>query len=65
MALAQDGLETYRRIDAYEVDSTLNNLGVVNTQTSEVDKAREMLAEAEKRSSENFNRICSSSNLAV
>lgn len=60
-----DALETYRRIDAYEVDSTLNNLGVVYTQTGEVGKAHDMLVEAEKRSSEDFNRICSSSNLAI
>ncbi len=60
-----EALETYRRIDAYEVDASLNNLGVVYTVTGELGKARSMFEEAETRSSEAFNDICSSSNLAI
>lgn len=58
-------LELYRRFEFYEVDASLNNLGLVQMQTGEMSHARESLAEAERRASEDFNRICVGSNLAT
>jgi tetratricopeptide (TPR) repeat protein len=58
-------LELYRRFEFYEVDAPLNNLALVQMQTGELLQARESLLEAERRASEDFNRICVGSNLAT
>jgi len=58
-------LELYRRFEFYEVDAALNNLGLVQMHTGEMSHARESLAEAERRASEDFIRICVGSNLST
>ncbi len=60
-----EAIETYRKIDSYEIDASLNNLGLVYMQTGQMKEAYQVLKEAEKRTSEDFNKICSSTNLAT
>jgi tetratricopeptide (TPR) repeat protein/nucleoside-triphosphatase THEP1 len=57
-------VETYRRIDSYEVDAPLNNLGMVLTQAGRMRQALRFLSEADQRASEDFDKICIASNIA-
>ena len=58
-------VESYREIDSYEIDAPLNNLGLVYMQEGRLTDSRAVLEEAERRASEDFNRICAASNSAI
>lgn len=60
-----ESIKLYREIDSYEIDIPLNNLGLVYMQLGDFPSARSFLTEAFERSSEVFNRICSSINISV
>jgi tetratricopeptide (TPR) repeat protein len=58
-------LDFYRKIDSYEIDAPLNNLGLVYTQMNRLDKALRVLTEAEDRATEDFDRICVATNIGT
>jgi len=58
-------VESYRKIDSYEIDAPLNNLGLVYMAEGRMEDSTAVLTEAEARASEDFDRICAGSNLAT
>ena len=58
-------LEIYRKIDSYEIDAPLNNLGIAYTRTKRLESAYDVLSEAESKATEDFDRICILTNIAM
>ena len=58
-------LEIYRKIDSYEIDAPLNNLGIAYMQMKRFDNAYDVLSEAESKATEDFDRICILTNIAM